>query len=145
MANSVTIEGGIGPNHEKGTNRVWAFTGGELTNTGWDSEKANNVSDIIRTTRDQVKATGLVTLAVPRWGGKQTEDFTFDKLIDDNLRLYLFYDGDTPIARTTLVFPGIKVRNSTPHRWTYKAQMLASYTQVTLTVSGDVMVSETYY
>lgn len=62
------------------TNEILAFTTGELTNAGWDSEKAANLDDIIQRVRDGVKVHKRVSLAVPT-NGTRTSDF--NKLLDE--------------------------------------------------------------
>lgn len=82
MANTLKFFGSFEGKYIPNTNPIWAFTMGDLTTSGWLSEKANNLEELIQNVDSKnsmlaanqvVKAFGLgdlaqLQIAVPTYG-----------------------------------------------------------------------------
>lgn len=136
--------GSLDPNHLPETNLIWAFTMGNLTAEGWDSEKQRNLQMLVQKVEaERKKQEPLLTLAIPRFGGK-TVKFEFGDKGTEYDKLSLFMHASPPVnlvnPTTILVFHNLKVKEKKLHLVNHRSTLAAAHTMITLSVDQHIEV-----
>lgn len=137
--------GSIVPNHLPGTNMIWAFSMGARLASGWDSDKARNLQELIlkiESEKKKKKDRGLI-IAVPRYANNKLENFDFGKIGTEHskFRLYIHADSaDLNNPTTIVIFHNVVLKEKQSNIWRDKATYAGSYEAFTFSLSEDIDV-----
>jgi len=141
MANNMKFYGTFNGEYQPNSNPILAFTTGDLTGNGWDSDKANNLQSLLNTIKSNIKSgAGKLLIAVPTTGAFNNDFNFFIGRKEDHLAIKI-YLPELKAFRATILFFDIEVKETIPTSFG-KPHESASYQISTLKVSNVVRVAE---
>lgn len=117
-------------------NKIWAFTLGDITNDGWDSDKANNVEYLIKEIKAKRDSNKKLHLAIPIYANHTVNFNLFKGRKEDRLAINIF-DGKTFL--NTIEYLDIEVLdNGIP---VARNEVKAGYMIYPIYVGGNVRIN----
>jgi hypothetical protein len=102
----------------KDTNKIWAFTLGDLNGEGWLSEQVQSFELLLRMIDSKKEITKKLLIAMPTYGNTinnfHLEKKPKDPPIKKERLVIAAFDGEH-ILKQTITFFDITVTNNTPH------------------------------
>lgn len=127
MGNGFRFEGAIDQHHLPRTNRVLAFTVGDVTKSGFVSDNAVNLQDLVYTLELKAKKERKLVVSLPMHGGDMgVQNFNLN-LFDspagskdkpDKFKVFVFDSETKQEANTVIIFHHVKKKGGAlPMKW----------------------------